>query len=73
MDGPTPAPWTTVHSAGAVASLLLCVAPVLLLALEWGAACLVLGKPPEPMIDDPKSIGPLSSFLHLLTGLSIED
>ena len=42
---------------------------MLLLALEWAVACLTLGRPPIPMIDDPKSIGPISSLLHPITGV----
>jgi hypothetical protein len=66
-----PAPWTRRRTVGAVASLLWCVSPVLLLGLEWGIACLTLGHPPVPMIDDPKFISPLSSLLHAVTALSL--
>lgn len=64
-------PWTVAHSAGAAASLLLGVAPVLLIALQWGIARLTLGRPPQPMLDDPGCISPMVTFVGVLAGISL--
>lgn len=71
MAPPERRPWSTAHSLGAAASLLLGVAPVLLIGLQWGVAWLTLGRPPRPMLDDPKFISPLVTVLGVIAGFCL--
>jgi hypothetical protein len=63
--------WTKTDSRYAVLSLLACVAPVVLMALEWGVAWICLGHRPIPSVDDPKAIEGLPPVLGWLTGTSL--
>lgn len=56
---------TTRHYGWASASLLLCLAPVLLTVLEWALATLLLGRSPDPWGNDhPVLISPGFAILH---------
>ncbi|MCW1922789.1 hypothetical protein OKA05_09525 [Luteolibacter arcticus] len=66
-----PQSWTRADSVKAVISLFLGVAPILFIVLEWSVAWWTLGHRPRPMVDDPKWIGELVSFLHWLSLLAL--
>ena len=61
------------RESGPIPLILLAIAsahPLLALAslyITWLAAWIVLGHPPRPSQDDPKRIGAVVSFLHLIT------
>jgi hypothetical protein len=63
--------WTKADSRYAVLSLFACVAPVVLMGVEWAVAWICLGHRPVPSVDDPKAIEGLPSVLGLLTGFSL--
>jgi hypothetical protein len=66
-----PQAWTRSDSVKAVISLLLGVAPILFILLEWAVAWWTLGHRPVPMVDDPERVGGLVPFLHGLSAFSL--
>jgi formate hydrogenlyase subunit 3/multisubunit Na+/H+ antiporter MnhD subunit len=62
-----PQAWTRADCVKAVISLLLGIAPILFMILEWSVAWWILGRQPESMIDDPKQMGGVVWFLDRLS------
>jgi hypothetical protein len=66
-----PQSWTRSDSVKAMISLVLGVAPLLFIFLEWSVAWWTLGHRPVPMVDDPKGIGGVVPVLHWTSKISL--